>query len=178
MSDDWRYHTAKPAQPTVVTATATPAATLTLTDFLLARIAEDEADAREAVIPAHDVPNAYKPHPALARWRYTGKGDVEYDYDDPTPYPDTHNVTQGEYYPGVREECAPHIARHDPARVLAECEAKRGIVERCELVIQAFEDGVMWSNVNRRERSHARMTIRTLARVYADHPDYQAEWRA
>ena len=60
--------------------------TLTLTEFLLARIAEDEAEARKAG----------------PMWRN------EWSAEDV-------DVTL-------------HIERHDPARVLAECEAKRRIV--------------------------------------------------
>jgi Family of unknown function (DUF6221) len=72
-----------------------------------------------------------------------------------------------------------HIARHDPARVLREVEAKRAAVTRCELVLAAFADPAAgsWPDVSRRERSHAGATLCALAAVYADHPDYRQEWK-
>jgi hypothetical protein len=51
----------------------------------------------------------------------------------------------------------------DPARVLAECEAKRRIVERT-------------AGLNR-YRLKDQMTLQDLALPYADHPDFQPEWR-
>lgn len=61
----------------------------------------------------------------------------------------------------VSGEVADHIARHDPARVLAECEAKRRIVEWAS----DGEGEFHWSTV-----------LAPLAAVYADHPDYREEW--
>ena len=65
-----------------------------------------------------------------------------------------------------------------PARVLAECEAKRRIVERC--IAEPYDCS----------RAHPTMdvyhpdghadedpTLRALAAVYADHEDYRQEWR-
>jgi hypothetical protein len=59
-----------------------------------------------------------------------------------------------------------HIIRHDPARILAEIEAKRALVdefERCGPNTQGY--------------SGLRFAVRVLATVYADHPDYREEWR-
>ncbi|MFJ2298144.1 DUF6221 family protein [Oerskovia paurometabola] len=79
-----------------------------------------------------------------------------------------------------------------PARVLAECEAKRRIVERCRplvavvwresdrLLASAFDETHMptlahsapvWPN------EHAEATLRDLALPYNDHPDYDEAWR-
>lgn len=72
---------------------------------------------------------------------------------------------------------AEHIARHDPARVLAEVDAKRRIIAehrgsgvtcpRCSL---GAEDGqvVYWRDPC--------ATLRLLALPYADHPEYRPEW--
>jgi hypothetical protein len=59
---------------------------------------------------------------------------------------------------------AAHVARHDPARVLAECEAKRRIVD---------------SEGSPYVEGHvpATRTLRFLALPYADHPDYRQEWK-
>jgi hypothetical protein len=68
---------------------------------------------------------------------------------------------------------AQHIARHDPARVLREVEAKRRLVFQFEHrgnavrgAIQPSTGGV-WDDL-----------LRLLALPYADHPDFQAGWSA
>lgn len=53
-----------------------------------------------------------------------------------------------------------HMARHDPARVLADCEAHRGIVGLAKEQPETFAEALRW-----------------LAEPYADHPDYRQEWR-
>lgn len=59
-----------------------------------------------------------------------------------------------------------HIIRHDPARVLAEIEAKRALVdefERCGPNTEGY--------------SGLRFAVAVIATVYADHPDYREEWK-
>ncbi len=124
-----------------------------ISEFLLARIAEDEAAARALVIPAHD---GYQPHPELSSWQYAPGGEVEYVQTPEMlshPYSDALYVTLDSegLSPSVGEAAGRHIARHDPARVLRECEAKRRIVE-------------------------GHKTLRALASVYSDHPDYDEAW--
>ena len=79
-----------------------------------------------------------------------------------------------------------------PARVRAECEAQRRIIERCRpryavlyreserLLAEAFDQATMqtighsgpiWPH------DRAEDTLRDLASVFADHPDFQDEWR-
>ncbi|NKR90565.1 hypothetical protein GS483_00285 [Rhodococcus hoagii] len=62
---------------------------------------------------------------------------------------------------------ADHIARHDPARVLREVEAKRRIITLAEQVAR--------SGAEFAEQDFDTLT-RSLAVVYSDHPDYQQEW--
>lgn len=63
-----------------------------------------------------------------------------------------------------------HIARHDPDRVLAECSAKRAIAGLHKVgADQCDEHNAMFESI-------ACPTIRALAAVYEDHPDYQQEW--
>lgn len=93
---------------------------MNLSEFLLARIAEDEAMARDAQAANIDT---------------------------------------------VVHE---HIERWDPARVLAECEAKRRIVEEHPPFLRHCDtchelDGPDVSPC---------LTLRVLAAVYSDHPDY------
>lgn len=59
---------------------------------------------------------------------------------------------------------ARHVARHDPARVLAEVEAKRQIVS--EVTGRYLES---WTAVTH--------ILACLALPYADHPDYNPTWR-
>ena len=139
-------------------------ATLTLTEFLLARIAEDEADAKKV---------------NTGQW---------YPWDE----------RNGDLSPALRAlngRAAAHIARQSPARVLAECEAKRRIVQWheihedcCEQRYGPFEwtapaEGVViGSEVGDsveigRQAYYGCVTSMMLAAPYADHPDYREEWR-
>jgi len=104
---------------------------VTLAEFLLARIADDEAAAR--VVMRED-----ERHP----WgdRALSPVSVERIPDEVRGY---LGGTWGE-----------HFARWDPARVLAECDAKRRIVTECG-----------WVTV-----------MQLLALPYADHPDFRDEW--
>ena len=68
-----------------------------------------------------------------------------------------------------------HIARHDPARVLREVEAKRAIVAD-------YADACAKYRADRTEfrageRFAALLAATRLAAVYADHPDYREEWK-
>jgi hypothetical protein len=58
-----------------------------------------------------------------------------------------------------------HIATWDPARVLAECNAKRRIVERYAFLLEHGDSG------------DARWVLPLLAEPYADRPGYQENWR-
>jgi hypothetical protein len=82
----------------------------------------------------------------------------------------------------VPTEQAVHIARHDPARVLRDIEAKRRLVEFHHAKL------IEVVNADREERSgywcaecdgeaFPCRTLRLLALPFADHPDYRAEWR-
>ncbi len=77
---------------------------MTLTEFLLARIAEDEAVARAAIDPG-----GYYSSPE-GRWRF-----MEIPYEGEWPVAsDSDGMEAG-------SDWSEHCARHDPARVLAEC---------------------------------------------------------
>lgn len=73
-------------------------------------------------------------------------------------------------YPFRRSELA-HIAEHDPARVLADVEAKRRIVEECKHIIDThFSDDFTADTL-------AEDCLKLLALPYAEHPDYDPSWR-
>lgn len=113
---------------------------MTLPEFLLARIAEDEAGAQTRLISR----------------RMIGGKMVE------VPL----TVCSGGW-------------AFSPARVLAECEAKRRVVDLwrgagreasmgAEWPVKQFFDGRL---------SVIEAAIRALATAYANHPDYRQEWR-
>ena len=125
-----------------------------LATFLLARIAEDESAARAAILRTYG---------QTGRW-------VTFD--------DKEHLSTTTVFAWNRDErlgqacetemswigraARDHIARHDPARVLAECEAKRRIVGHF---------------VNEWEPDPINDVLRFLTLPYADHPDYRGEWR-
>ncbi len=105
--------------------------TTTLTKFLLARIAEDGAVAREA---GDSGPVTHGRRSELTQVWDRDYGPVE----------------------GSIEI--------DSLRVLAECEAKRQIVEHCDYDHLALSPGDPY-------------VLQLLALPYADHPDFREEWR-
>jgi hypothetical protein len=124
-----------------------------LVEFLTARLDEDEQVARDAAV---DAGGTWKPGAGV--W-----GDLDevfpVVYDEGRPTPDQ----------------AAHIARHDPARVLADVAAKRQLVVALAGYVPAdmhFLDDVTAS------RAHvALLGLTHLALPYADHPDYREEWK-
>jgi hypothetical protein len=72
---------------------------------------------------------------------------------------------------------AEHIARHDPARVLAEVNAKRRILDEIVPKVESY-----WGAVNSEwgceyDDPDGDDVLRLLALPYADHPDYDPAWR-
>jgi hypothetical protein len=76
--------------------------------------------------------------------------------------------------PGLVE----HWARHDPARVLAEVNAKRRILDRyTSAVADSAEDADGYYDETRFEDARQLYPVlRLLALPYADHLDYRPEW--
>lgn len=68
-----------------------------------------------------------------------------------------------------------HIARHDPARVLAEVDAKRRILAEVYPEVAKAEELIQeeWHSGGNADGD----LLRLLALPYADHPDYRQEWR-
>ncbi|MGB2557718.1 DUF6221 family protein [Cellulosimicrobium cellulans] len=134
--------------------------TQTLTEFLLARIAEDEGRL--------DLPDAEVVLNSSGEVSHRGDGWVSrgdcpvcgaYQYDG------TEEVTEEAWW-----EHAETV--HQRSRLLAECETKRRIV-------------TMWAdpfgqwNAPQADAARAQKdsTLRLLALPYADHPDYDETWR-
>jgi hypothetical protein len=127
---------------------------MTLTEFLLARIAEDEAAARLAIPPRWDDAES-TPH-----WRHDGNPSGAFMAGQMV-------IGQASSWREVDQDggrFARHIVRWDPARVLAECEAKRRIVKFAEYWLGATEG------------MEAEFVLGSLALPYADHPDYDEAW--
>lgn len=115
---------------------------MTLTEFLLARIADRESVARDMQ------------HQALA-----GR-----------PFFNAARLAGGM---GIRELI-------DPARVLADCEAKRRVIDAAwgdHLRIEG-EWGMCRSKSELEAANDYPEAVTALALPYADHQDYREEWRA
>jgi Family of unknown function (DUF6221) len=73
---------------------------------------------------------------------------------------------------------ATHIARHDPARVLAEVEAKRAILDEHNLSYEGSRECYSCSDKRGDDiEPYPCPTVRLLALPYADRPGYRDEWR-
>ena len=147
-----------------------------LTEFLLARVAEDEAAAREATPGPwwNESGTVHAPFP-FGRDLSAGPGGACHPLD-----------AQGGNGRDADAEVE-HAARWNPARVLAECEAKRLIVAlhhpasaadhgslsegRCFTCVDFHAD------YDCEQSTLPCWTLRALAQPYAAHPDYRPEWR-
>ncbi|ROQ69188.1 hypothetical protein EDD93_3685 [Streptomyces sp. 840.1] len=141
-----------------------------LTQFLRARLDEDDAAARAASWDEWDSAHWHAHH----RAQYDGCWAIIDAADDGVI---TTVDPRASADPGV----AAHIARHDPARALSEVEAKRQMVK-----LHACAAGHECSTLDRHGEidhctwvmdSEACTTLRLLALPYADHPDYRDDWR-
>lgn len=127
-----------------------------LSDFLLARIAEDEEAARDAA--GWDLSGRKR---SSGNWRRDGLNSVVDDQ--------RRSVVHGDGGPPSDYE-VDHIARWNPARVIADCDARRRIVEQCRYIAEYHvSDDFAADNL-------ADETLAHLALPYADHPDYRSEW--
>lgn len=143
-----------------------------LDEFLLARIAEDEAAANRCA-------EAY-PSP----WDVSDRGHSATVRAD---QPGFRLVAGLEQHPALDDwlgEYLEHIARHDPARVLAECAAKRQIIEMastreplCEGHDQPGEPCEACI-ADMAVASVDEAVLGTFAVVYRNHPEYAAAMNA
>jgi hypothetical protein len=121
----------------------------TLVDFLTARIDEDEAAALRA-----------GPMPADRSWTAAAGRVMD-------------ATSEREIVAGAAEGVIPHLVRHDPAHVLALCEAHRGLIERAQVI----EDQRAKNDPDAPSQPLGDDTLRVLAEAWADHPDYDDAWR-
>ena len=160
---------------------------MNITEFLEARIAEDEAaghDASPGPWTFSDIESVgggtiYDPTVAIAHVEWdTEPVDRRIRRTRPSRQADATGI---------------HIARHDPARILAECAAKRAIIEihhphdhggtHGDAV---FCDECQWDHGDDSPRidnqpvenfgANPCRTLLALAAVYKEHPDYDPAW--
>ncbi len=150
---------------------------MTIVGFLMQRIAEDEAVARAATQG-----DWYWEPPSEESFPMSDESLMSTVADDEGGYTSVL-VGWGYDASGIegRNEDRAHITRYQPARALAECAAKRRIVELHyqDVVPGKFdlaEDHACdrgWGDVAYTEDC---TTLRSLAAVYSDHPDYRQDW--
>jgi hypothetical protein len=119
---------------------------MTLTEFLLARIAEDEA---------------------LAEVATPGQWERDSGWSITAPAPEGWSGHLVVVETKQRND-SEFIARHGPTRVLAECEAKRRLIESAIEVIRC--GGPIAAH-------RGKLILYAMAFPYADHADYQEEWK-
>lgn len=125
-------------------------------EFLLARVAEDEAMARDCIEYGVLSEPGYRLYESIL-----------------TPFPED----------GVARDLAD---RFGPARVLAECEAKRAIAAIHELAPSSYPDAdrfpfgcsVCHFDDNMQFGHGPCETLLSLARIWSDHPDFDPAWAA
>ena len=140
---------------------------MTIAEFLLARITEDEEAAQAAAEAARTAPS----NDLSDRWEA-----MVVHSDSGKPFGVIAGAPVQATRPTAFAHTVEHIARHDPARVLADCEAKRRIVEELALPYIAERRRLMNGQPSW-EDEHPDL-LRLLALPYADHPDYREEWRS
>ena len=131
-----------------------------LVEFLNARLDEDEqaaraaGDDRWALIPVYEdatIRHGRMPEPRSIQMVEANGEEVG----------NVHGVAHAE-----------HIARHDPARVLAEVDAKRQVVAYVAGELEDKGGDNPWWYEDK-----LRPVLCLLALPYADHPDYDEAWR-
>ena len=132
-----------------------------LVTFLNARLDEDEQMARST------------PGPSWEHRQIRGDFDESVVFENYVAVADPGRNTVA--LADVAEEVLPFVLRHDPARVLAEVDAKRRIIDRYEAqrtVYAAHMGGILTKYLVQELEA----VLRLLALPFADHPDYRPEW--
>jgi hypothetical protein len=130
---------------------------MTITKFLLARIAEDEARAND-------------------RWRASRKLDgYQVEFDSMMGHAVRHSGSEYTAYFRPDQFRDQFMEHHPDKRVLAECAARRAIIEPFEKLANG-RDRHFDAYQHATYKMLLRGVIAPLAAVYKDHPDYQPEW--
>ncbi|SES03075.1 DUF6221 family protein [Streptomyces qinglanensis] len=150
-----------------------------LVAFLRARLDEDERLARAAAEPEKWVELNREPRPRwyVQLWADPDRVAVIADPES-SAFPVVVSIEGMDE--GDAQNRIDHIARHDPARVLADIEAKRRVVryyEDAARTLAAAEPGTPPHDLMTGAMNSLRAALQALALPYADHPDYREEWR-
>lgn len=132
-----------------------------LTEFVTARLDEDEAAARDAL---RTVGEGAWVVVDLAENGSRGWADVAVEGSGDQYGPD-YVTSDRDGIGSTKVPTAEHIARHDPARVLAQVKAHRKIV--------AQVSDVAWAGYAVRD-----VVLGHLASIWSDHPDFREKWLA
>lgn len=143
-----------------------------LADFLRARLDEDEQAAQ--------LMNQHYPAP----WEVADRGWMAHVTADAPGFRVVTQLEQGNGAPEGTDdlwlgEVIGHVARHDPARVLAEIEAKRGILAMYDSLTETIHPPTSGISLQaaRTQQLAIMKTLKLLAAPYSDHPEYQETWR-
>jgi hypothetical protein len=142
--------------------------TLSIVEFLLARLQEDDDTARAATAgPWHDDGGCVS--------------NADYQITDYGAYTQANGEPE-EWEERQQRADSAHIARHDPARVLREVAAKRRIMERHSLSgatkFTAYCAGGHYDSDGFPEvELEDCPELRDLAAIYSAHPSYREEWK-
>ncbi|MCX4543759.1 DUF6221 family protein [Streptomyces sp. NBC_01565] len=145
-----------------------------LINFLRDRLADDERAAQ--------LMEKFYPSP----WELSDRGWMARVVADGPAFREVIQLEDGPWKPTGEDvlwlgDIIDHVSRHDPARVLAEVDAKRRIValhsdstgHSCSITDKTGYE-LNYADVAGDE---ACTTLRLLALPYADHPDYRQEWK-
>jgi len=130
-----------------------------ITEFLRARLDEDEKAARAA--GGHV-------------WGAMVVNEVHLDADVLRDHPELRS--QQRIASTERPDQQDYIARHDPARALREVETKRRILDYCEKSRWVRNQTGEGDAYRVGETDAYETVVHQLAAVYADHPDFDPDW--
>jgi hypothetical protein len=143
---------------------------VTITEFLRARLDEDEAAARACA--DNDGNLGWFDSPVMAS---LGDHTIRTDGNRPVARIREVDSRGDDEVPRILDgdAVAIHVARHDPARVLREAAAKRAILARHIYILRRRG----WQGTCRFDNHHWPCAdVVDLAAVYRAHPDYDPAW--
>jgi hypothetical protein len=123
---------------------------MTLTEFVTARLNEDEAAAKAA----------------CGIWRANSDGNIV--DDSYAAY-----IAVGPYGGEIDEVSREHILRYDPTRMLVEVATKRKILNQ---LMSDLSYRPQVPSGRRRAWATASLIVEAMAAVWSDHPDYDPAW--
>ena len=148
-----------------------------MVEFLKARIDEDEQVARDANVKQDDLEWWCSPVLAAQLLGEHGAVTVRSRRDNrPIARVRSESADQpADILDGTA--VAAHIAQHDPKRTLREVTAKRAIVADHAALSSSVWCRICDPGFSNQDAYYPCRTVRIIAAVYVDHPDYRQEWK-